>query len=289
MIRDVRYHLREWGEPGQPKVFLLHGWCDASISFQFTVDALRHEWHVIAPDWRGFGRSGWNPGGAYWIPDYLADLDRLLELESPHEAARIVGHSLGGNVALLYAGVRPERVAQLVAVEAYGRGDSAAGNAPEQLRGWLDQIKRPLHFRAHPDLRAFTRAMRFANPRLSETRAAFLAEHLTVRDENGRVCLSADPAHRHVNPVLYRREEAEACWRRISAQVLAVIQNDPAWRYSRDVDDVTWRNMQACFACYDERRIDDCGHNIHHDQPERLAACIEAFLLRHPHPLAHQE
>lgn len=279
-IRDIRYHLREWGEPGMPRLFMLHGWCDASASFQFTVDALAREWHVVAPDWRGFGLSGWNASGAYWVPDYLADLELLLEHESPHEAVRLVGHSLGGNIALLYAGVRPNRVSQVVAVEAYGRGDADPERAPEQLAGWLEQFSRPMRFRDHADTRSFARAMRLANPRLSAERAQFLAEMLTRRDAQDKVRLAADPAHRHLNPVLYRRREAEACWRRITAAVLVVVQDDPAWRYSRNVDDATWQAMCACFSRYNERRITECGHNIHQDQPERLAECIEAFLER---------
>ena len=56
-IRGLRYHVRTWGNASAPKLFLLHGWMDVSASFQFVVDELRRDWHVIAPDWRGFGLS----------------------------------------------------------------------------------------------------------------------------------------------------------------------------------------------------------------------------------------
>ncbi|MFX5476533.1 alpha/beta fold hydrolase, partial [Acinetobacter baumannii] len=86
-----------WGEPGAPKLFLLHGWMDVAASFQFLVDALRGRWHAIAPDWRGFGQSGWPtqyPGTAsYWFPDYLADLEVLLDHYQPDGAVDLVGHS----------------------------------------------------------------------------------------------------------------------------------------------------------------------------------------------------
>ena len=58
-IRGLRYHLREWGLEGAPKLFMLHGWMDVSASFQFVVDELAADWHVIAPDWRGFGQTEW--------------------------------------------------------------------------------------------------------------------------------------------------------------------------------------------------------------------------------------
>ena len=104
-IRGLRYHIRSWGDNDAPKLFMLHGWMDVSASFQFTVDALKGDWHVLAPDWRGFGLTDWAPAD-YWFPDYVADLDVLLNLLSHDEPATIVGHSMGGNIAGLYAGAR---------------------------------------------------------------------------------------------------------------------------------------------------------------------------------------
>lgn len=62
-IRGLRYHVRTWGEPGSPSMFLLHGWMDVSASFQFLVDSFTRDWRVIAPDWRGFGLSEWQRDG----------------------------------------------------------------------------------------------------------------------------------------------------------------------------------------------------------------------------------
>jgi pimeloyl-ACP methyl ester carboxylesterase len=115
-IRGLRYHLETWGSdelatPERPLLLLLHGWMDVGASFQFMVDALAaHEgpkrW-IVAPDWRGFGRS--SPGGSdcYWFPDYLGDLDALIDALSPAQPIDLVGHSMGGNVVMSYAGVRP--------------------------------------------------------------------------------------------------------------------------------------------------------------------------------------
>ena len=77
-VHGLDLHVREWGTEGAPKLFLLHGWMDVSASFAFLVDALRRDWHVIAPDWRGFGLSSWASHG-YEFPDYFADLDALLD------------------------------------------------------------------------------------------------------------------------------------------------------------------------------------------------------------------
>ena len=82
-VRGLRYHVRHWQRTGAPKLVLLHGWMDVSASFQFVVDALENEWDVYAPDWRGYGLTGWAKADSYWFPDYLADLDFLLEHDRP--------------------------------------------------------------------------------------------------------------------------------------------------------------------------------------------------------------
>src|SRR4051812_40115940 len=115
-IRGLRYHVRTWGDPSHPALFCLHGYLDVSATFQFVVDALQHDWFVVAPDWRGYGLSDWCPQG-YWIADYVGDLEILLQLYSPDAPARLVGHSMGSHVALLYAAARPERVDRVVALE----------------------------------------------------------------------------------------------------------------------------------------------------------------------------
>src|SRR5471030_1053219 len=129
-IRGLRYHCRVWGEAGRPKLFMLHGWMDVSASFQFLVGALQADWQVIAPDWRGYALSAWGPADSYWSPDYIGELDRL---------ATLIGHSMGGNIASMYAGVLPKRVARLVNLEGFGMSRSEPGKAPARYAKWLVQ------------------------------------------------------------------------------------------------------------------------------------------------------
>ena len=134
-IRELRYHVRRWPRKGAPKVILLHGWMDVSASFQFVVDALRGPWDVYAPDWRGYGLTEWGKSDSYWFPDYLADLDSILERFSAQDAVNLVGHSLGGNVAALYAGIRPQRVARLVNLEGFGMAPTRPERSEERRVG----------------------------------------------------------------------------------------------------------------------------------------------------------
>ena len=275
-IRGRRYHLRCWGDAAAPRLFMLHGWMDTAATFQFVVDAMRKDWCVIAPDWRGFGSSEANHG-PYWFPDYLGDLDALLAHYAADEPARLLGHSMGGNVAALYAGVRPERVGQLILIEGFGLAPVAAETAPERYRAWLEQLQAPPEAKTHADAAALAARLRKRNPRLTAARAEFLAGH-SIAAAPGGIRFAADPWHHAVNPVLYRIEEARACWRRVTARVLWVSGAQSEFRRLFDLAPDEYRSRLACFAQLREAELDDAGHNVHHDRPEELARLVEEFL-----------
>lgn len=277
-VRGLRYHVRHWGSAGAPILLVLHGWMDMSASFQFVVDALQGDWHVIAPDWRGFGLTQAGATDAYWFPDYLGDLDAIADRYSPVAPIHLLGHSMGGNVACLYAGVRPHRVASVVNLEGFGLPDARAGDAPGRYAGWLDNLKRIPSLPSYATLDAVAERLRRNNPRLTLARAQFLAPHWAARRDDGRWHILADPAHKQPYPVLYRVEEALACWRRITAAVLWVEGSDtPIWR--------RWGAIEEARAEIDRRinsipvvktrTVADAGHMLQHDQPEVVAQLIE--------------
>ena len=277
-VRDRRYHVRLWGDDEAPTVFFLHGWGDVSASFQFVVDALPGNWRIVAPDWRGFGLTQWNDG-PYWFPDYIADLDALLEHYAPDAPASIVGHSMGAIVASLFAGIRPERVARFANLEGFALWVSAPGDTPDRFDTWLKQIRdNNSSFRHYARREEFATRMCRDNPRLTVERAAFIAGHATLSVEDGFV-FAGDPRHRWINPVLYPLEEAKACWRRVSAPTLWVAGRDSVIMtpFAKNPDD--YQARMDCFARVREVLIDDCGHNLHHDQPEQLAVRLGQFLL----------
>ncbi len=275
-VRELKYHIRLWGDASRPKLFMVHGWMDVSASFQFLVDALQRDWCVIAPDWRGYGLTYKSHVDNYWFPDYLADLDAILRHYSPAAPVDLVGHSLGGNVVCLYAGARPERIRRLVNLEGFGMRCTDPAEAPARYRKFMDEIANPPGLRPYKDFAALAERLQKTNPRLTAGRAAFLAQHWG-HEVNGQVELLADPAHKIVNATLYRVEEAYACWEAITAPVLCVTANQSEM-LTKWIKDADYRERLSHFKQLSEAAIDDAGHMLQHDQPEKLAALIEGFL-----------
>src|SRR3954452_13755651 len=275
----MRYHVREWGDSSAPRLFLLHGWMDVSASFQFTVDELQREWFVVAPDWRGFGLSQWSDQG-YWFPDYLADLDAILERYSPEQPARIVGHSMGGNVANLYAGIRPERVHKVALAEGFGLPPTKPEEAPERYGRWLAENRQPPRLMAYQTFEEVAQRLTRNNPKLGAEQARFLAPHWAEERPDGSIHLRADPRHKIVNPVLYRIEEAMTPWRRITAPVLWLWSDSPWIARLLGMDQPLLDSSRACFLSLREETIAGASHMMHHDQPAAFARSIEAFMIR---------
>jgi pimeloyl-ACP methyl ester carboxylesterase len=285
-IRNLQYHVQVWGEPSPDKtpLVMVHGWMDVAASYQFVVDAFSQDHYIIAPDWRGYGKT--EAGGAdnFWFPDYLADLDFLLDHYAPNQQVNLVGHSLGGNVVMIYAGVRPERIRRLVNLEGFGMPATTPDQAPGRYAKWMDELKK-LH-QGEMDLKAYdtsagvARRLMKTNPRLGADKANWLATHWANENAEGKWAILGQPAHKISNAQLYRVEEVLALYQRISMPVLAVEASDN----SLDM----WWNGKFTLAQYHERikavpnveigRIENAGHMMHHDQPEVLAEMIERFI-----------
>jgi pimeloyl-ACP methyl ester carboxylesterase len=288
-VRGLDYHVSLWGSPadvvpGRPPLVLVHGWMDVGASFQFVVDALAEvdgfDRFVIAPDWRGFGRTEAPRVDSYWFPDYLGDLDVLLDALVPGQAVDLAGHSMGGNVAMIYAGVRPARVRRLVNLEGFGMPETRPAQAPSRYAQWLDALKTPQSLKPYADLTQVAARLTQNNPLLTPDKAAWLAPHWARQGGDGQWRLRADPAHKRVNPILYRKDEVLAVWQRIEAPLLWVdgdLTDTTQWwghRYPRE----DFEARLAVVPKLERHRLSPTGHMLHHDQPQALARRLAAFL-----------
>lgn len=283
-IRGVRYHVREWGADGAPQLFLLHGWMDVSASFQFVVDELQRDWNIVAPDWRGFGNSTWL-NRPYFFAEHLGDMDAILNRYAPEGQVRLVGHSMGGILACLYAGLRPERIERLISLEGFGIAPTTPDMAPERYRQWLGILQKPPRMHVYADRSAFARRLQQTNRFLTPERAEFLSKHLArigdgenrAGDRRHGIIWNGDPWHKVASPYLFRLEESMAIWRQVTCPVLWV-----AGRQSWVVRDYAtrpgdWEARRACFANVAETWVEDTDHMLHHDQPAAVARIIEDY------------
>ncbi len=296
--RRLRLELRghsasvlEWGAADGEIVILLHGWMDGAASFQFIADRLDSRWRLIAPDQRGFGDTEWTrePAGGYWFPEYVADVDALVDHVSPAAPVHLVGHSLGGNVACLYAGIRPDRVKSLVSLDGFGLPNSDPADAAERYRRWLDASKAGVDLKSYPTLATVADRLQKTNPRLPRDRAEWIAAHWAAGDDVTGWRLRADPAHKLPFPTGYRLDEAIAIWREVSAPTLWIgaslsevtrwLGYDATTRVPTGDEPVTPGSFAARLAAFCRMHfvvLEGVGHMLHHEAPERVAPLIEA-------------
>ena len=281
-LRGRSHHVppRHTGGPTQQHLVLLHGWMDSSVSFQFMVDQMGPGWAIHAPDWRGFGLSERPAADSYWFPDYLADLDQLLDQLAPDgRRVDLVAHSMGGNVAMIYAGVRPARIRRLINLEGVGMRAARPREAPGRYATWLDQVRDGRRLRAYPTREALAQRLCTDNPRLTFDKALFIAESWSQPLADGGFEVLGDPAHKLPNPVLYRLSEALACWRQVVAPVLWVMSEFPSRGMSFALTPAYERRL-AAIRSLERATVTGAGHMMHHDQPAAVAALIRTFLLK---------
>jgi pimeloyl-ACP methyl ester carboxylesterase len=278
--------VRQWGTPSPdaPPLVLVHGWMDVAASFQFVVDALSQDHWVIAPDWRGFGLTETPATDNFWFPDYLADLDFLLDHYVGDQPVHLVGHSMGGHIATLYAGVRPERVRRLINLEGFGMPASRSAQAPGRYAKWMDELKGlqrgEMELKPYDSLEAVAQRLIKTNPRLGSDQAHWLAQHWARANAQGEWRILGHAGHKVVNAQLFRVDEVQAIYQRISAPMLCVVASSDSlggwWKGKYTLEE--FKQRIAVVPQVTHAVIQDAGHMLHHDQPQALAELIESFL-----------
>jgi len=285
-IRGLAYHVRIWGEPGAGKVpmVLVHGWMDVAASWQFVVDAFAHDHYVIAPDWRGYGLTQSPSADNYWFPDYLADLDFLVDHYSPGAPVHLVGHSMGGNVAMLYAGSRPARIRRLVNLEGFGMPATRPAQAPGRYAKWMDELKAfhrgEMALKPYGSLEGVAGRLMKTNKRLSQDKAQWLAGHWAAQGKDGLWRILGDAAHKITNAQLFRVDEVLELYKSITAPTLCVEASDNSleqwWKSKYTLQE--YNERLASVPQLERALIQDAGHMLHHDQPVELALVVDKFL-----------
>ncbi len=286
-IRHLSYHVLQWGTPSPDKtpLVMVHGWMDVAASFQFVIDALKDDHWIIAPDWRGFGLTETPNVDHFFFPDYLADLDQLLDHYVGDRKVHLIGHSMGGHVATMYAGVRPERIQTLINLEGFGMPATRPSQAPGRLAKWMDELKAvqrgEMTLRPYPDQEAVAQRLIKTNPRLGADKAHWLAQHWAQPDAEGQWRILGHAGHKVVNAQLFKIDETQAIYERITAPTLCVVADSDSmsqwWKDNYTLDE--FKQRIAAVPNLTHAVMKDAGHMVHHDQPEQLAQLIESFIV----------
>ena len=274
-VRELRYHIRRWGDPAAPKVFLLHGFLDVSATWQPVAEGLLSKYQVLSPDFRGFGHTEW-PADGYWFPDYVGDLEAIADHYSPDAPLLLVGHSMGAQVASLYAGLRPERVRKLVCLDGLFLPDMEPKLAVKRFRRWLDELKDLPQQKSYPSFEDLAGRIRKQHPDLPAERAEFVARCWGREDGSGRITLCADPKHRLSGPGVYKADESLAVWREITAPTLFVDAGRSQFKKVISPGEIARR--RACFRDHRAVTVEHGSHMLHFSAPEETARAIAAFL-----------
>jgi len=267
--------VTRWGPDAPAPIVLLHGWMDCGAAWQLLVDRLPDEWPLLAVDWPGYGRSA-RRADHYWFPEHFAELDWLLDEISPHAPARLIGHSMGGTVASMYAGIRPGRVAWLVNMEGFGMPALAQAQLPGLVAGWLDSLRALPAARRYAELEELAAALMRAHPRLPGAHARFLARAWT-RPVAGGFEMLADPRQQLRTPIRYARADVEICWTNVLAPQLLLCGAESAHAGNVLGADGLARLRQLMPKLSIES-IAEAGHLLLHEQPQRVAGVITRFV-----------
>ena len=273
-----RLHYVDWGNPEAPLLLLVHGGRDHCRSWDWVARELCGDWHIVAPDLRGHGDSSWATDGNYPMESFVYDLAQLVEQFDTHQVA-IVAHSLGGNIALRYTGLFPQRVSRLVAIE--GLGPSPKILAERVATPFADRWRKAIADRRQAAGRTTRRyasfddalaRMQAENSNLSAEQARHLTLHGVNRNEDGSWSWKFDN-YLNIWPFSdIAQADLELLWQAIDCPTRLFYGAD-SWASNpeRDGRAVHFRTAEVV-------EFAGAGHWVHHDQFARFVAELRAFL-----------
>jgi pimeloyl-ACP methyl ester carboxylesterase len=270
----------DWGNEGAPPMLLVHGGRDHCRNWDWVAEAFRDEYHIIAPDLRGHGDSQWSMGGSYTMPEYAYDIAHLVDQKNMAPVT-ILSHSLGGMISLQYAGLYPDKVKSIIAIEGLGvsplmMAKSAGKSINEKLIGWADELRKvsgrtPRRYASLED--AFKR-MQDENPHLSEDQARHLTVHGANQNEDGTYSWKFDNYVRIFRPYGLSPEEIRHLWSRITCPTL-LIRGTESWA-SDPIEDGRFNSFQNANVA----SIDGAGHWAHHDRLDVFLDLVRSHLAK---------
>lgn len=273
----LRLHFVDWGSEGKPPLLLIHGGRDHARNWDWVARELRKDYHVIAPDLRGHGDSDWSVGGQYTLPEYVLDIAQLIDVLDL-APLRIMAHSMGAAVSLFYAGVYPEKVSKIVAIEGMKIPTPVQKlmdrDIWESTAYWIEGVKEVSRRtpRRYATIDEAAQRMQQENPHLSAEQARHLTQHGVARNEDGTFSWKFDNSARPVFPQRMDKDSRARLWQRITCPTL-LVHGSESWHGDPREDGRAENIPHAEVAGFS-----DAGHWVHHDQLDRFLERTKAFL-----------
>ena len=202
--------------PTKPPLLMIHGWLDNALSFARLAPQVCDDRKVFALDLAGHGQSGHRPPGqGYPVMDYVADLAELVENQIAAtegvESVDLLGHSLGGIVAVLYAAAYPERVRKLIMIDSLGPVTREPSDVIKQMRRAIDKrLSGSGKPTTYPSIEAAAKAREGGMIPLSHEAAMMLIPRNLSEVSDGFVW-STDPALRHPTMMMMDEAQVQGC------------------------------------------------------------------------------
>ena len=269
----LKLHYAVWGDESSPPLLLIHGNRDHARTWDQVAVQLKREYCVYAVDLRGHGDSQWSVGSQYSLPEFVLDV-AMLGRELNRNPLTVIGHSLGGAVALEYTGVFPQFVKKVVAVEGLGPPMREPVAASSRMRSWIGQMqefdtRKP---RRYASLEAATKRMLEENPHLTLEMAKHLTLHGMRQNEDGTLGWKFDNYVRLHSPYEFNIAEAREIWNQIRCPTL-LIRGSESWASDPEQD-----GRATAFHNYESVLVKDAGHWVHHDQLDAFMRVVWGFL-----------
>ncbi len=263
-IGGRKLHYQDYGTPGKPVMLCLHGGAAHGHWFDFVAAGFTPDFHVLALDQRGHGDSDWVDPPAYSYLDYAADLDQVAAKLDLRDFV-LVGHSMGGMVAVVYAAAHPGRMKKLVVV------DTSLNLSEERIAAMRDVGQRGgSSYATHEDLIARYKLRpgnSLARPEVVRHIAGYSARQFP--DGGWR--------HKFDRGVYALREKMDGmpCWDRIKIPAL-LVKGGRSPRITPEIlAEVKKRAPQVEMA-----EVAEADHHVTLDNPEGFVRAVKPFLTK---------
>jgi len=274
----LRLHYVDWGNEGAPNMLLIHGGRDHCRNWDWVAERLADRYHIVAPDLRGHGDSEWATGGSYNELNYVYDIAQLVH-QKKMAPVTIIAHSLGGSIGLLYAGVYPETVSRIVAIEGLGPSPDMLQRmnkmpVAERVRSRFEARRASAGRspRKYATIEEALTRMKEENTHLNDEQAHHLTLHGAAQNEDGTYSWKFDNSVRLGGPAGLTVEEQHEVWSNITAPVL-LVRGTESWASDPVADGRIAHFKNARLA-----NIENAGHWSHHDRLDAFMEHVNGFL-----------